>query len=87
MKKQNSILAFACGALLGVGLMLCIGAAEKETAPPKKDWSRLHLVTYPSGTTGFFDSATGMLYLYDADLRNCYLTRQLTALGAPLSRP
>ena len=87
MKKQNSVWMFACGTLLGICLTLCLAAAEKETASPKQDWSRLKLTTYPGGATGFFDPATGKLYLYDADLKKCYLTRQLTTLGEPLSQP
>lgn len=86
MKKLNSVWSFTGGALLGVCLMLCLGAAEKEAAPAKKEPAPLQIVTYTSGVTGFFDPATGRLFLYDADLKNCYLTLKLNSLGAPLSR-
>ena len=87
MKKPNSIWIFTCGALLGVCLMLCLGAAEKEVAPVKKEPAPVQIVTYASGVTGFFDPNSRKLYLYDVDLKNCYLTLQFNSLGAPTSRP
>ena len=54
---------------------------------PRIDWSRLKLAVYPNGGTGFFDPDTGIIYVYDADLKNCYLIQQLTTLGSPMRRP
>ena len=94
MKTRNAAWLFLAGAIAGLSLALCLGAAEKKTEkpeaakpePPKADWSHLKVVTYPSGTTGFFDPDTGKLYLYDVDLVQCFMVRELTALGAPLRR-
>jgi len=53
---------------------------------PRSEWARLKLVAYPNGATGFFDPDTGIVYVYDSDLRNCYLIRQLQTLGKPMQR-
>ena len=87
MKKLNSLWPFLSGVVLGMSLLFGVGAASKEIAPTRPDWSRLKIFTYASGVTGLFDPATGRLYLYDSDLRNCYQVRQLTALGEPMERP
>ena len=52
----------------------------------KQDWSKLKIVTYSSGVTGFFDPDTGKLYLYDANLERCLTLRQLTELGEPMTK-
>lgn len=71
------------GIALGLLLALNLGA---DPAKPAPDWSRLQVVTYQSGLTGFFDPASGKLYLYDTNLEKCRMIRQLTALGEPLKR-
>ena len=87
MKKRNTLLALACGLVLGSTLTLCLGAAAKARETSKHDWSRLHVVAYPSGGTGYFDPDSGTLYVYDANQQNCYLIRRLTSLGEPMIRP
>jgi hypothetical protein len=96
MKTLKAGWLFTGGALLGLSIALCTGAgvrtnailkaspmaATTETQPAA--WSRLKVVAYPNGATGFFDTETGIMYVYDADLRNCYLMRQLKSLGDPL---
>ena len=77
------------GVLLGVALTLGVGAADKNPAaptPPKKDWSRMSVVSYPMGTTGFFDPDSGRLYIYDLNLVNCVMIREFTALGQPMKQ-
>jgi len=85
MKKRNAVGLLLCGMLLGVGLTIGIGAADNGAAP-RKDWSRLRVVTYANDATGFFDPDTGRFYLYDAMLVNCYTIRELGTLGEPLRR-
>jgi len=82
MKKQNAAWLFVCGAISGLALALCLGAAET----PKTDWSRLTVLSYPSGITGFFDPDAGKLYLYDMNLEQCHAIREITKLGEPLRR-
>ncbi len=92
MKKFKAGWLFACGALCGVAIALCVGAGVKTNASPKTaaadpqqpEWARLKLVGYPNGGTGFFDTETGIIYVYDSDLRTCYLIRRLRALGDPM---
>jgi hypothetical protein len=84
--RQNT-LAFVGGVLLGFIAAVSLGAADKGKDPTKKDWSRIRPITYPNGATGLFDTDSGTIYLYDSDLRSCYLVRQLTRLGDPMIRP
>jgi len=87
MKKRNT-LSFIGGIGVGLVVALCLGAGEKPKEAskeiPKPDWSQLKVVAYPNSGTGFFDPNTGNLYIYDGQLRNCYLTRRLVRLGDPL---
>jgi hypothetical protein len=87
MKKRNAGLLFTCGALFGLSIALCLGAVEKANQTPTKDWSQLKFVAYPNGGTGVFDPATGTMYVYDSDLRGCYLVRRINNLGQPMFRP
>ncbi|HUT89517.1 MAG TPA: hypothetical protein VMY37_08480 [Thermoguttaceae bacterium] len=57
-------------------------AAEKA----EPDWSQLRIVTYSSGLTGFFDPQSGKLYVYDANVEQCFMIRQLDELGKPMKR-
>ena len=84
MKKRNAWL-FSFGAMFGLSVALCLGAVDKQAAQP--DWSRLKLVAYPNGGTGFFDPDSGTMYVYSSDLTRCYLVRKLNSLGAPMRRP
>jgi len=85
MRIPKSIGLFLSGTLGGLALALCVAATGKPEASPKPDWSRLKMVSYPSGATGFFDPDNGRLYLYDGNLRNCYQIRELRALGDPMN--
>ena len=98
MKIQNKGLVFLGGTLLGVAITLCVGAVSKEvpTTPAsaavndvaqKKNLARLQVIAYPNGGTGFYDSESGTIYVYDSDLRNCYMTRRMTTLGQPMVAP
>jgi len=83
MKKHKAGLIFVSGLAAGLGIALCLGAVEKPNEPPKNDWSRLKMWGYPNGT-GIFDPSNGVIYVYDAELRNCFLARRIVALGLPL---
>jgi hypothetical protein len=85
MKKRNAGWLFGGGAIFGLSIALCLGAVEKQVAPP--DWSRLQVVSYPNGGTGFFNPDTGTIYVYDSDLNRCYLIRKINNLGSPLRQP
>ena len=92
MKKLNSIWVFAGGAALGIGLTLCVGAADNAAKPEAAKTEKpapptVQMVTYPSGVTGFFDPASGRIYLYDVDMKKCFQVRQITTLGQPLGQP
>ena len=80
MNKRNSGMIFTCGLAVGLAVALCLGAAENSTSPSKPDWSRLKLWGYPNAT-GIFDPDTGKIYVYDGELRNCFMVRQLGVLG------
>lgn len=84
MKKSKAGLIFTGGAVLGLLAALCLGAAGKTGEAQKTDWSRLKIVTYPSGSTGFFDPDSGRLYLYNANLDRCVSIRELNTLGQPM---
>ena len=87
MKKLNSIWVFAGGAALGIALTLCVGAADNAAKPEKPAPPPVQMVAYPSGATGFFDPASGRIYLYDIDMKKCFQVRQITTLGQPLGQP
>ena len=82
MKTKNGGLIMVCGMLLGACIALCLGAEENS----KKEPARLQIVTYPAGTTGIFDADAGKLYLYDVNVVNCFLVREITTLGEPMKR-
>ncbi len=86
MKTSKAGLIFVCGAVLGLSLALCLGAADKAAEAQKTDWSRLKIYSYPAGTTGFFDPDAGTLYVYDINLERCLFVRELKTLGQPLIR-
>ena len=82
MKTRNKIGLFFSGMLSGVVLALCIGAAGEE----KQDVSRVQMAGFVNGTTAFWDPTSGKLYLYDANLANCTIIREITTLGEPMRR-
>ena len=83
MKKR--IASLIAGLLVVAAIGVTIAFAQ-ETQVAKQDWSRLKIVTYQSGLTGFFDPDSGRLYVYDAHIENCIMVRQLVRLGEPLVR-
>ena len=84
MRKATWIAVVMC--LLGAAAIAATVSFAQDQAETRADWSKLKLVTYPSGLTGFFDPDTGRLYIYSSDLQRCVIIRQLTALGEPLKK-
>jgi hypothetical protein len=80
MKTKNAVGLVIGGMLLGACITLCLGAAEDS----KKETARLQIVTYPAGTTGIFDPDTGRIYLYDVNIANCFMIREIATLGGPM---
>jgi len=86
MWTRTTAVSFVIGALLvTLALVPFLGSstAAERTEP---DWSRLSIVTYSSGLTGFFDPQSGKLYVYDANVEQCLMIRQLDELGKPMKR-
>ena len=84
MRKVTMISTAAC-LLAGVAIFASVVLAQ-DNAKPKQDWSKLQVVTYSSGLTGFFDPDTGKLFVYDSNLENCVIVRQITQLGEPMTK-
>jgi hypothetical protein len=86
MTKQKASALVICALLVGTFLLLCVVSSAKSQQEPKANWSDLKIVTYASGLTGFFDPNSGKLYVYDSNLENCFVVRQLIALGKPMKK-
>lgn len=80
MKRRSAWLTAAACALTA---SMPARAAQQPVEAPA-DLSKVQIVTYSSGLTGFFEPGTGKLYIYDSSLKNCVAIRQLTSLGKPL---
>ena len=72
--------------LAAVDLLPRRPAHAQQQAEAKKSWSHVQVVTYASGLTGFFDTKTGRLYLYDANVEQPFIIREIDELGKPLKR-
>ncbi len=59
--------------------------AQPSSAPAPK-FEHLRFIAYPNGSTGVFDTTDGMLYLYDTNLLNAPIARQLVKPGEPMKR-
>jgi hypothetical protein len=84
MWKRALFVSLVIGVLITVLALAPCAATRGAGQELQPDWSRLKIVTYPSGLTGFFDPATGKLYVYDSNVERCLMVRQLDRLGAPL---
>lgn len=76
----SAALVVACASLV-------ISAVRGQYAPrPPQNFNQVQVISYASGMTGFFDSQTGRLYVYDSNMENCLFIRQINELGNPLKR-
>ena len=86
MEKKSRVVAVGLILAIALSVILCSSSSLKARQETTKDWSRLTVISYASGLTGFFDPKTGRVYLYDSNLENCFLIRQLTELGEPMKK-
>lgn len=61
-------------------------SAVPAQQPAQKSWPHIQIVAYASGLTGFFDTKIGRLYLYDANLDQPAIIREIDELGKPLKK-
>ncbi|MBK5094842.1 MAG: hypothetical protein JJE32_04100 [Deltaproteobacteria bacterium] len=81
-KIRPAVLGFLAVAFLLAAFLAASHATERRNV----DRSKLQIVSYASGLTGFFDAVSGKLYLYDANAQNCVAIRQLVEPGEPMKR-
>ena len=84
---RTTILVFATAVLVAIAFIaLTFHQSAAAQQPEQKSWSHVQVVTYASGLTGFFDTKSGKLYLYDGNLDQPIVIRELDELGKPLKR-
>lgn len=84
--RKNVAVVVMC-AIVGLAVAIAVPRIlAKDNTESKQNWSRLEMATYTSGLTGFFDPDTGMYYVYDSNLENCFMIRQITTLGEPMKK-
>ena len=86
MRTRTTPLSILLAAIIAGLLLVPLAATWGAHQPAQPDWSQVQVVSYSSGVTGFFDAATGKLYLYDASLDECLIIREVTELGKPLKK-
>ncbi|MBD3425655.1 MAG: hypothetical protein GF409_00305 [Candidatus Omnitrophica bacterium] len=80
-ERTRLILAFIL--LFGAATFFCglcfaqFDRGEAETP----DYTQYEVLVYPSGLTGFFDRASGRIYVYDTRLDDCIMVRHMTSPG------
>ena len=79
MKRRSAWLSFAACALTAAA-----PCRASQPARPPLSGPGVQVIAYANGQTGFFEKATGTLYLYDASLKNCVGVRRISRLGQPL---
>lgn len=84
MNRQTWIIAALAVALVLVCVTL--RALPVRAAEGASQASRVLVFTYASGLTGFLDQNTGKIYVYDANLKNCVLIRNMRNLGQPMEQ-
>ncbi|MDD4870114.1 MAG: hypothetical protein PHR77_06105 [Kiritimatiellae bacterium] len=84
MKNKAVVSVITC---LVIGAVVCASLALAQgRMQPRQDFSKLKVITYTSGLTGFFDPDTGKLYIYDLNTQQCFAIRQLVTLGEPMEK-
>jgi len=86
MKSKVLKISFLIAVALTAMAVLWPGGTVRaqRTMPP--DWSGVQVVAYQNGVTGFFDTNTGTLFLYDVSVSRPILIRQIDQLGRPMRR-
>jgi len=80
MKRRSAWLSFAACALTASAPC----RAAEAVKPGAADFAGVQVIAYANGETGFFEKATGTLYVYDASLKNCVAVRRVGKLGEAL---
>ena len=87
MKRLASlVLPVLAAFLLGAAVSALATQPSRVRVPPGQDWSKVEIVGYGSGMTGFFNRADGCFYLYDQKLDRCVLRRRFVKLGEETER-
>ena len=86
MWKRTTPLSILLAAVIAALLLVPLAATWGAHQQAQPDWSQVQVISYRSGMTGFFDAATGKLYIYDASLDECLVIREVTELGEPLKK-
>ena len=60
--------------------------ATPLSAAEQKDFTNVVPFMSPVGRLGFFDQKTGMIYLYDSELKTCTFTGKLSELGQAIEK-
>ena len=84
MKRKSAWLSFTACALTAASAATGHAAGRSSQSAPNTNLASVELVNCSGGLTGFFDKASGKLYLYDSTLKHCVAVRRVTRLGAPL---
>ncbi len=79
MKRFQAILVIAVFVTLVPFLASC--GVSHEDGTGVAGFSHVQVITYASGLTGFFDTTSGMLYIYDSSLEKCVFIRKINKLG------
>jgi hypothetical protein len=81
MSRSRVVLCIAAAVIAAIVFLHSSSSAQQQKEP---DFSHVQIVTYASGMTGFFDSQTGRLYIYDNNWSQCLWAYKLTKLGEPM---
>jgi len=86
MWTRTTAVSVLIGALIVTLALVPFLGTSTAAEPTEPDWSQLKVVAYRSGMTGFFDPESGKLYIYDANVEQCLIIRELDELGKPMKR-
>ena len=82
-------IAVGCIALVAVAFIApskknFIGVSNDGVVPLRGKLENLQIFSYASGLTGIYDRDDKMLYIYDSNLKKCFLKRKIDKLGEDL---
>ncbi len=86
MKRNVLGLILVSVLVLAVSAWLRPSAEVQAQRTVQRNWSTVQVVTYQNGATGFFDTRTGLLVVYDTRLDKPTSIRRLTEFGKPLQK-
>jgi hypothetical protein len=83
MVNRRILLALVAVAVCVIGLAAADGGGAVDELPPLK-FDGIDIYAYGNGLTGFFDRATGTIYIYDGRWEKCVTVRRVDKLGEPM---